>query len=69
MGTVLLSMAYSTILVICYIRTIAFEMTGFFIIIVYRIKAVGFEITSFIIAVTKLKSFFKRIIGIYIVGG
>jgi len=59
-------MAYSTILVIYYIKTVALEMTGFLIIIIYRVKAIGFKMTSLTIAMTKLKSFFKRTIGIYI---
>ena len=59
-------MAYGTILVIYYIKTVALEMTGFPIIIVYRVRAVGFEITSLTVAITKLRSFLKRIIGAYI---
>ena len=43
-------------------------MTGFPIIIVYRVRAVGFKIISLTAAVIKLKSFFKRIIGIHIAG-
>jgi len=43
-------------------------MTGFSIIIVCRVRAVSFKITGFIITATKLKSFFKRIIGVYIAG-
>ena len=62
----MLSMAYGTILVVYYIKTVAFEMTGFFIIIVYRVKTIGFEMTGFTIAIIKLKSFLKRIIGVYI---
>ena len=65
----MLSIAYGTILVVYYIRTVALEMTGFFIIIIYRVRAVGFKITGFTIAMTKLKSFFKRIIGVYIASG
>ena len=61
-------MAYGTILVIYYIKTVTLEITGFFIIIVYRVRAIGFEMTGFIAAMTKLKSFLKRIIGVYIVG-
>ena len=61
-------MAHSTILVVYYIRTVAFEMTGFFIIIIYRVRAVGFEMTGLIIAMIKLKSFLKRTINIYITG-
>ena len=61
-------MAYSTILVIYYIKTVAFEMTGFPTIIIHRIKAVGFKMTGLIITVTKLRSFFKRTISVYIVG-
>ena len=44
-------------------------MTGFPIIIVYRVRAVGFEMTGFIVIITKLRSFFKRTIGIYIASG
>ena len=58
-------MAYGIILIIHYIRTVAFKMTSFSIIIVCRVKAVGFKITSFIIVIIKLRSFFKRIIGVY----
>jgi len=59
-------MAYSTILVIYYIRTVALEITSFPIIIVYKVRAIGFKITGFIIAVIKLRSFLKRTIGAYI---
>ena len=62
----MLSIAYSTILVIYYIRTVAFKITGFPIIIIYRVRAIGFKITSLTIAAIKLKSFFKRTIGVYI---
>ena len=62
----MLFMAHSTILVVYYIRTVAFEMTSFSIIIIYKVKAVGFEMTSFTIAVIKLRNFFKRTIGVYI---
>ena len=61
-------MAYSTILVICYIRIVALKITGFPIIIIYRVRVVGFKITSLTIAVIKLRSFLKRIIGAYITG-
>ncbi len=62
----MLSMAYDTTLIIYYIRTVAFEMTSFPIIIIYRVKVIGFEMTSLIITMTKLKSFLKRTIGVYI---
>ena len=62
----MLSITYSTILVAYYIRTVAFEITGFPIIIIYRVRAVGFKITSLTAAVTKLRSFLKRIISTYI---
>ena len=62
----MLSIAYSTILVIHYIRTVALKITGFPIIIVYRVRAVSFKITSLTITIIKLKSFLKRIIGAYI---
>jgi hypothetical protein len=65
----LLSMAYGTILIIYYIRTVALKMISFFIIIIYRVRAVGFEITGFIIAITKLRSFLKRTISVYIANG
>ena len=62
----MLFIAYSTILVIYYIRTVVFKITGFPTIIVYRVKAVGFEITSLTAAVIKLRSFLKKTIGMYI---
>jgi hypothetical protein len=43
-------------------------MTGFPIIIIYRVRAVSFKITSLTAAVIKLRSFLKRIIGLYIAG-
>ena len=64
----MLSIAYGTILVVYYIRTVAFKMTGFLIIITYRVKAVGFKMTSLTTAIIKLRSFLKRTIGVYIVG-
>ena len=62
----MLSIAYSTILVAYYIRTVAFKITGFPIIIIYRVRVVGFKMTGFTAAVIKLRSFFKRIIGAHI---
>jgi len=59
-------MAYSTILVVYYIRTVALKITSFPIIIAYRVRVVGFKITSLTAAVIKLRSFFKRIINAYI---
>ena len=59
-------MAYSTILVARYIRTVAFKITSFPIIITYRVRAVGFKITGLTIAVIKLRSFLKRIISAHI---
>ena len=47
-------------------RIVTLKMTGFPIIIVYRVRAVGFEITGFTVAIIKLRSFLKRIIGVYI---
>ena len=41
-------------------------MTGFPTIIIYRVRAVGFKITSLTAAMIKLRSFLKRIIGVYI---
>jgi len=61
-------MAYGIILVVCYMRTVVLEITGFFIIIVCRVRVVGFEMTSLTVVMTKLRSFFKRIIGVYIAG-
>ena len=49
-----------------YIKTVAFKITDFPTIIVYRVRAVGFKMTGLTAAVIKLKSFLKRIIGIYI---
>ena len=65
----MLSMAYSTILVIYYTKTVALKMTGFPIIIIYRIRAVSFKITGLTTAIIKLKSFLKRTIGAHIAGG
>ena len=59
-------MAYGTILVTCYMRTVVFKMTGFPTIIIYRVKAVGFKMTGLTIAIIKLRSFLKRTIGVYI---
>ena len=59
-------MAYSTILVIYYIRTVTLKITGFPIIIAYRVRVVSFKITSLTTAIIKLRSFLKRIIGAYI---
>ena len=64
----MLSIAYSTILVIYYTRIVTLKITSFPIIIIYRVRAVRFKITSLTIAAIKLKSFFKRIIGSYIAG-
>jgi len=65
----LLSIAYGTILVAYYIRTVALKITSFPIIIAYRVKVVSFKITSLTAAIIKLKSFLKRIINVYIAGG
>ena len=62
----MLFIAYSTTLVIYYMRTVALEMTNFPIIIVCRVRAVGFKITGLTAAIIKLGSFLKRIIGAYI---
>jgi hypothetical protein len=64
----LLSIAYGTILVIYYTKIATFKITGFPIIIIYRVRAVSFKITSLTTAVIKLRSFLKRIIGLYIAG-
>jgi hypothetical protein len=55
----LLSIAYSTILVICYIRIVTLKITSFPIIITRRVRVVGFKITSLTVAVIKLRSFLK----------
>ena len=62
-------MAYGTILVVCYTKTVVFKITGFPTIITYRVRAVGFEMTGLTVAAIKLRSFFKRTIGVYIAGG
>ena len=64
----MLSMAYSTILVIYYTKIVTLKITGFSIIIIYRVSIVSFKIIGLTIAAIKLKSFFKRIISIYIAG-
>ena len=64
----MLSIAYSTILVIRYTRIVTLKITSFPIIIIYRVRAVSFKITSLTIAVIKLRSFLKRTIGVYISG-
>ena len=65
----MLSIAYSTILVAHYIKIATFKIIGFFIIIIYRVRVVSFKITSLTAAATKLRSFFKKIIGAHIAGG
>ena len=50
-------------------RIVVFKMTGFPTIIIYRVRAVGFKITSLTAAITKLRSFLKRTISIYIASG
>ena len=64
----MLSIAYSTILIVYYTRIIIFKITNFPTIIIYKVRVVGFKITSFTTATIKLRSFFKRIIGTYIAG-
>ena len=64
----MLSIAYSTILVVYYTRTVALKITSFPIIIVCRVKAVSFEITGLTAAIIKLGSFLKRIISVYMTG-
>ena len=61
-------MAYGTILVARYTKIVALKITGFPIIIAYRVKVVGFKMTGLTIAVIKLRSFLKRIIGVYMAG-
>ena len=65
----MLSIAYSTILVVYYTRTVIFKIISFPTIIVYRVRAVGFKITSLTAAIIKLRSFFKRTISIHIASG
>ena len=62
----MLSIAYSTILVAYYTKTVIFKITSFPTIIIYRVRAVSFKIIGLTIAIIKLKSFLKRIISIYI---
>ena len=62
----MLSIAYSTILVIRYTKIVTLKITGFPIIIIYRVRAVSFKITGLTIAAIKLRSFLKRTIGAYI---
>ena len=62
----MLSIAYSTILVIYYTRIVTLKITGFPIIIVYRVRVVSFKITSLTIAIIKLRSFLKRTLSAYI---
>ena len=64
----MLFVAYNTILVAYHTRTVALEITSFPTIIAYKIKAVGFKMTGLTTAVTKLRSFLKKIIGAYIAG-
>ena len=59
-------MAYSTILVVYYIRIVTLKITDLSIIIIYRVRVLSFKITSLTIAVVKLRSFLKKIIGAYI---
>ena len=47
-------------------RTVAFKITGFPTIIIHKVRAVGFKITGLTAAIIKLRSFFKRTIGVYI---
>jgi len=61
-------MAYGTILVTRYIRTVALKITGFPIIIACRVRAVGFKMTGLTAAIIKLRSFLKRIIGAHMAG-
>ena len=51
-----------------HIKIVIFEITNFPTIITYRVRVVGFKITSLTIAIIKLRSFLKRIIGVYIAG-
>jgi len=64
----LLSIAYSTILVIYYTRIVTLKIISFPIVIIYRVKVVSFKITSLTAVVIKLRRFFKRIISAYIAG-
>jgi len=65
----LLFIVYSTILVVYYIRIVALKITSFPIIIIYRVRIVSFKITGLTIAIIKLRSFLKKIVGVYIAGG
>ena len=65
----MLSIVYSTILIVYYTKTVIFKITGFPTIIIYRVRAVSFKITGLTTTAIKLKSFFKRTIGISIAGG
>ena len=65
----MLSIAYSTILIIYHTRIVIFEITGFPIIIIYRVRAVGFKMISLTTAIIKLRSFLKRIISVHIASG
>jgi hypothetical protein len=64
----LLSIAYSTILVVYYTKIATLKITGFPIIIIYRVRVVSFKITSLTAAIIKLKSFLKRTISLYMAG-
>ena len=64
----MLSIAYGTILVAYYTRIATLKITSLPIIIIYRVRVVSFKITSLTVAIIKLKSFLKRIIGVYIAG-
>jgi len=61
-------MAYSTILVACYTKTVALKITGFPIIIAHRVKVVSFKITGLTVAIIKLRGFLKRTISVYMAG-
>ena len=65
----MLFIAHDTILIACHIKTVALKMTGFPIIIACRVRAVGFKMTSLTAVTIKLKSFFKRTIGMHMIGG
>ena len=64
----MLFIAYSTILVVRYIKIATFKITGFPTIIARRVRVVSFKITGLTAAAIKLKSFLKRIISAYIAG-
>ena len=64
----MLSIAYSTILIVCYTKIVALKITGFPTIIICRVRAVSFKMIGLTTAIIKLRSFLKRTISAYIAG-